>query len=82
MGGNTFIPEAKAKPAKKNIAKEKRDRMIKYGNKVTGHQAVNLAVKRPNNTKIDYNDTKHKRRTETSDYAKLIAFKKKAVVQQ
>lgn len=75
MGGKTFIPEAKEKPVKRNIAKEKRDRMNKYGNKVTGHQAVDLAVKKPNNIKIDYNDTRHKRRTETSDYAKLIAFK-------
>ena len=55
-GQKTFVPEGKPKPKKRNIEKEKRDRMVSYGRKVTGFTPVDFGLKKPHPVKIDHDD--------------------------
>ena len=58
-GERTYVPETKAKPAKRNIAKEKRDRMVEYGRKVTGIDPLKFIIEKPEPRKIDHKDMKN-----------------------
>lgn len=44
-GQKPFIPEAKPKPPKRNIPKERRQRMKSYGDKVMKREPLNVAFK-------------------------------------
>jgi len=55
-GEKTIVPEGKPKPPKRNIAKEKRDRMVQYGRKVTGIYPLNFGLQRPDLHKVDTED--------------------------
>ena len=74
-GQRTVVPESKPQPPKRNIAKEKRDRMVNYGRKVTGFIPPLLKKKEPAVVvNIDYDDIKNQTNKERSDVGKIAAY--------
>ena len=73
-GHKTYIPEKKAKPPKRNISKEKRDRMVNYGYKVTGNKPIDYKCKKPDVRKVDFDDMMNRAMKDRSDFGKIVAF--------
>lgn len=76
QGHRNYIPEDKPKPVKKNLAKEKRERMVSYGRKVTGFTPLDFGLQKLDVRKIDHDDFKYRDPSDISDFGKLIAFKR------
>lgn len=74
-GEKPVLPEGKPKPPKRNISKEKRERMINYGYKVTGKRPINFNIKKKQTGHVDPEDFKNKSCRERSEFGKLVAFK-------
>jgi len=81
-GHKIYVPESKPKEVKRNIPKEKRERMVSYGRKVTGFAPLNFNLKRPDVSKIDYDDIENRKCNEISEYGKLAAYQQNQIQSQ
>ena len=73
------MPERKPKPPKRNFSKEKRERMVSYGHKVTGNKPYDFKIKKPEIKKFDYDDMENRNLKEKSDFGKLMTFQQKQI---
>lgn len=79
QGQNTYVPESKPKAPPRNLSKEKRDRMVSYGRKVTGFSPLTFNLKRPVVKKIDYNDIKNRTSNDVSEVGRMVAYKQSCI---
>jgi hypothetical protein len=78
-GHRIYVPESKPKREKRNIAKEKRERMVSYGRKVAGYTPINFNLSKPDNSRPDYNDIENRACKEISEYGKLAAYQQNII---
>ena len=81
-GAKTYIPDAKPKVPKRDAAREKRQRMLSYGRRVTGSYPLDFGLKKKDisENKVDYDDIKNiPMNNEISAVGKLAAYKQNLI---